>query len=119
MPTQVAKVGVQSGTVNAEVPAKLRGGHLDTAAVGDWAQGGDVLIALGKALERRRGRRHPDREWLWNGDEDVATPIGKGSGTATSTSPPRSVGYQRNDWVEASSVPPRSRVAFQAVTSPT
>ena len=25
-----------------------------------WFRGGDVLIALGKVLERRRGRRHPD-----------------------------------------------------------
>ena len=31
--------------------------HLDTTL--ERIQGGDVLIALGMALERRRGRRHP------------------------------------------------------------
>jgi hypothetical protein len=29
------------------------------APVREWERGGDVLIALRKALERRRGRRHP------------------------------------------------------------
>ena len=35
------------------------GAELDTAPFGKGFGGGDVLIALGMALEGRRGRRHP------------------------------------------------------------
>jgi hypothetical protein len=82
----------------------------------DWepAWGGDVLIASGWAMERRRGRRHPVLErrgdmliafgrGFADGDVDVASPsvsgvamssspLGRVLGTATWTSPPRSRG---------------------------
>jgi hypothetical protein len=65
----------------------------------EWLRGGDVLIALGKALERRRGRfaawghaackglqdlapglRPSQAGWVPSpGDEDVAAPFHRGS----------------------------------------
>jgi hypothetical protein len=53
-----------------------------------FGRGGDVLIATGRALERRRGRRHPGLG-LWTGRR-CPHRRGKGFGTATMTSPPRS-----------------------------
>ncbi len=136
--TRIQRVGMgrKDGRVGLILPSPENGlGVAMSSSLLEKLWNGDEDVAtpsfaLGRALGRRRGCRHPvlrvgkgfgtatgmspprpsHREGIWNGDGDVATPsfalgralgrrrgcrhpvlrVGKGFGTATRTSPPRS-----------------------------
>ncbi len=52
-------IGLASDTASTPPRKQSPGGNVQMPPVWEWDRGGRVLIALRKALERRRGRRHP------------------------------------------------------------